>query len=45
MKYKFNEESKPNTFAIAQLLKLLFKDKQFDEDKIPKEIIKYFKKQ
>ena len=42
---KYDETKKPNLFAIQKMLILLFKDKEFKENKIPKDIIKYFKKQ
>lgn len=42
-KYEYNDESIPNTYAISKLLGMLFKNKQFDLEEIPEEVIKYFK--
>jgi hypothetical protein len=42
-KLQYDEKAKPNMFGIYQLLKLLFKNKQFDDIELPKEIKKHFK--
>jgi len=42
-KIKFNPEEQLNSFQIQELIKLLLKDKEFDEETIPNNIKKQFK--